>query len=103
MNTNGREGKVRLVRRHTKLLVEEGEAVGPFVDGLGHRFACAMSGPRFDADQDGALPGLRGLKGGSVLKAVAGDHAVVVIGSSDQHRGVVAAGLDVVQWGIDSD
>ena len=59
-----------------------------------------MAGARLDADQHRRVARLHFLERGGELEAVAGHHAVVVVGGGDEGGRVVGAGLEVVQRGV---
>ena len=85
-----------LIHIHLQRLYQKCPLVGCFFDDLVCRLACTMTGSGFDADQSRCGPGLAGLKLCCKLEAVAGDDAVVGVGSGYQCRGVLSAAFEIV-------
>ena len=65
--------------------------VGGFLDQLGRRFARAVAGLGFDADQYRGAARLGGLQRRGEFEAVRGHDAVVVVGGGDQRRRDIAS------------
>ena len=80
-----------------QLANEEGESVGRLVDLLGRGCPRAMTGLRFDSDQNRIGAALRGLKRSNELEGVSGHDAIVVISRERQRRRIARAGFDVVE------
>ena len=81
---------------HAQVEQEERVDVGLEFDAF-DKVTRPVAGLGVDTDQAGVFLAYLLLHGGRVLKGVGGDHAVIVVGSGDQDRGVAGAGFNVVE------
>ena len=82
---------------HFEGLHQEGPAICDLFDELRGRFAGAVAGLGFDANQDRSITGLRRLQRCGKLETVSRPDAIVMIRGGDHRRRIRRSRLDVVQ------